>query len=353
MQLTTITINRRYLVSALMLLGLLVHAYSARLIPLDFMNSRYRTSPLSLTDGESPMLPFFSGETHTQLYTVYFVGRTEKERNFWDVYNKKGFWKGKDKDRIEPYARSIERHIKVNAKQYNVFAIALNKSMIKMTTTDDFSPDTNAVYKTYLQTNGEWTEVDSFDIQRTPKNTSAYLMSLLDKTNKNDSPFLGDSLVANPNFSSQVNTSCAEGVGECVLVKLKTNYNQLFSSGASAVLNIDATHKLQFKTYHKKDDVEIHTKVYALLSANNQVSDSILCYEYYNNANSLSCCELLYYMDIKQAKLWTVWLNYDVESATAEEANVYTIDLETNRFRREDNRNVQSKNKQRRKGNRH
>ena len=299
------------------------------------------------------MLPFFSGETHTQLYTVYFVGRTEKERNFWDVYNKEGFWKGKDKDRIELYAKSIERHIKVNAKQYNVFAIALNKSMIKMTTTDDFSPDTNAVYKTYLQTNGEWTEVDSFDIQRTPKNTSAYLMSVLDKTSINGSPFLGDSLVANPNFSNQVNASCAEGVGECVLGKLKTNYNQLFSSGTSAVLNIDATHKLKFKTYHKKDDVEIHTKVYALLFANNQVSDSILCYEYYNNANTLSCCEQLYYIDIKQAKLWTVWLNYDVESATAEEANVYTIDLKTNRFRREDNRNVQSKDKQRPTGNDH
>ena len=102
-----------------------------------------------------------------------------------------------------------------------------------------------------------------------------------------------------------------------------------------------------------KDDVEIHTKVYALLFANNQVSDSILCYEYYNNANTLSCCELLYYMDIKQAKLWTIWLNYDVESATAEEANVYTIDLKTNRFRREDNRNVQSKDKQRPTGNDH
>ncbi len=353
MQLTTIMINRRFLVSALMLFGLLVHAYSARLIPLDFMNSRYRTSPLSLTDGERPMLPFFSGETHTQLYTVYFVGRTEKERNFWDVYNKEGFWKGKDKDRIEPYARSIERHIKVNAKQYNVFAIALNKSMIKMTTTDDFSPDTNAVYKTYLQTNGEWTEVDSFDIQQTPKNTAAYLMNVLGKTSKNDSPFLGDSLVADPNFSNQVNASCAEGVGECVLEKLKANYDQLFSNNASTALNIDATHKLQFKTYHKKDDVEIHNKVYALLFANNQVSDSILCYEYYNNANTLSCCEQLCYIDIKQAKLWTVWLNYDVESATAEEANVYTIDLKTNRFRREDNRNAQSKDKQRRTGNDH
>lgn len=326
---------------------MLVHVYSAGLIPLDFMNSRYKTSPLSLTDGESPMLPFFSGETHTQLYTVYFVGRTEKERCFWDVYNKEGFWKGKDKGRIELYAKSIERHIKVNAKLYNVFVIALNKAMVKMTTTDDFLPDTNAVYKTYLLTNGEWTEVDSFDIQRTPKNTAAYLMSVLDKTNKNGSLILGDSLVADPNFSSLVNASCAEGVGECVLEKLKTNYNQLLSSGASATFNIDATHKLQFKTYHKKDDVEIHTKVYALLSANNLVSDSILCYEYYNNANTLSCCEQLYYMDIKQAKLWTVWLNYDVESATAEEANVYTIDLKTNRFRREDNRNVQSKDKQR------
>ena len=326
---------------------MLVHVYSAGLIPLDFMNSRYKTSPLSLTDGESPMLPFFSGETHTQLYTVYFVGRTEKERSFWDVYNKEGFWKGKDKGRIELYAKSIERHIKVNAKLYNVFVIALNKVMVKMTTTDEFSPDTNAVYKTYLQTNGEWTEVDSFEIQCTPKNTAAYLMSVLDKTSKNGSLILGDSLVADPNFSSLVNASCAEGFGECVLEKLKTNYNQLFSSGASATFNIDATHKLQFKTYHKKDNVEIHTKVYALLSANNLVSDSILCYEYYNNANTLSYCEQLYYMDIKQAKLWTVWLNYDVESATAEEANVYTIDLKTNRFRREDNRNVQSKDKQR------
>ena len=326
---------------------MLVHVYSTGLIPLDFMNSRYRTSPLSLTDGESPMLPFFSGETHTQLYTVYFVGRTEKERSFWDVYNKEGFWKGKDKDRIELYAKSIERHIKVNAKLYNVFVIALNKVMVKMTTTDEFSPDTNAVYKTYLLTNGEWTEVDSFEIQCTPKNTAAYLMSVLDKTSKNGSLILGDSLVADPNFSSLVNASCAEGLGECVLEKLKTNYNQLFSSGASATFNIDATHKLQFKTYHKKDDVEIHTKVYALLLANNLVSDSILCYEYYNNANTLSCCEQLYYMDIKQAKLWTVWLNYDVESATAEEANVYTIDLKTNRFRRENNRNVESKDTQR------
>ena len=231
---------------------MLVHVYSAGLIPLDFMNSRYRTSPLSLTDGESPMLPFFSGETHTQLYTVYFVGRTEKERSFWDVYNKEGFWKGKDKGRIELYAKSIERHIKVNAKLYNVFVIALNKAMVKMTTTDEFLPDTNAVYKTYLLTNGEWTEVDSFDIQRTPKNTAAYLMSVLDKTSKNGSPILGDSLVADPNFSSLVNASCAEGFGECILEKLKTNYNQLFSSGASATFNIDATHKLQFKTYHKK-----------------------------------------------------------------------------------------------------
>ena len=78
-----------------------------------------------------------------------------------------------------------------------------------------------------------------------------------------------------------------------------------------------------------------------------------LCYEYFNNANTLSCCEQLCYIDIKQAKLWTVWLNYDVESATAEEANVYTIDLKTNRFRREDNRNVQSKDKQRPTGNDH
>lgn len=54
----------------------------------DFLNINDRTSALRFTDGEQIMLPCFSGENNTELYVVYFLGRTEKERSFWDVLRK-------------------------------------------------------------------------------------------------------------------------------------------------------------------------------------------------------------------------------------------------------------------------
>ena len=72
---------------------------------IDFLNKQNRTSTLLLSDGEKTLLPYFSGENATDLYTVYFLGRTERERQYWDVYNKKGFWKGKDSERIHLYTK--------------------------------------------------------------------------------------------------------------------------------------------------------------------------------------------------------------------------------------------------------
>ena len=39
------------------------------------------------------MLPYFSGENATDFYTVYFLGKIEKECEYWDVYNKNGLIK--------------------------------------------------------------------------------------------------------------------------------------------------------------------------------------------------------------------------------------------------------------------
>lgn len=70
------------------------------------------------------------------------------------------------------------------------------------------------------------------------------------------------------------------------------------------------------------------------MHTNNLASDSILCYEYYNNANTLSSYKQIYYIDISQRKIWTVMLIYDEDSTEADSANIYTIDLKTNRFRK-------------------
>ena len=91
------------------------------------MNIQNRTSSLIFTDGEATLLPYFSGENATNLYTVYFLGRTEREREYWDVYNKNGFWKGKDSEQMHIYTKDIERYINANIKQYYIFAIAIEK----------------------------------------------------------------------------------------------------------------------------------------------------------------------------------------------------------------------------------
>lgn len=146
---------------------------------------------------------------------------------------------------------------------------------------------------------------------------------------------LGDSIVANSAFSNQVNTSCATGKEGCILEKLTTDYYSSFSKESGSVLKLDKTHQLSLKIYKKKSSTEEHIRAYALLSVNNLVSDSMLCYEYYNNANTLSCYEQIYYININQRKIWTVMLTYDEESAEANSVNIYKIDLNTNRFRKE------------------
>ncbi|MEZ7697278.1 hypothetical protein [Prevotella jejuni] len=157
----------------------------------------------------------------------------------------------------------------------------------------------------------------------------------------NDRFLLGDSLVADTTFPSQVNSSCVTGKDGCILEKLSINYYSILSRMSRSALKLDKTHQLSLKIYKKKNSTEEHISAYVLLSVNNVVTDSILCYEYYNNANTLSCYEQIYYINIRQRKIWTVMMTFDEESAQADDANTYLIDLRTNRFRKEDGKNEQ------------
>lgn len=298
----------------------------------DFLNINNRTSALRLTDGEQLMLPCFSGESKTELYMVYFVGRTEKERSFWDVYNKNGFWKGKDNEQVHRYSKNMERYINARITRYDVFAIALDKRMVKDITEDEFQPDCNAVYRTYLLANGKWIQADSFKVQDVPKDTGRYLMNISCRMGKKSLEVLGDSLVSLLDFSDRVNCSCTSGREDCVLDCLRVDYFLLFSSACMPVMLLDAAHKLLFKKYKEKRKTTEHIKVYALLSVNNKVTDSVLCYEYYSNAENLSAYEQIYHIDTNQHKIWTVMLTYDMESTEADTAKVYIIDLARNCF---------------------
>lgn len=163
--------------------------------------------------------------------------------------------------------------------------------------------------------------------------SQSYRNSIINST---DNSFIfGDSLVADSAFPNIVNASCATRKEGCILEKLVTSYYSSFSNRASYVLSLGKAHELLLKTYKEKSNTEEHIKTYALLSTNNLVSDSVLCYEYYNNANTLSCYEQIYYININQSKIWTVMLTYDEDSAEADNVNMFTIDLNRNCFRKE------------------
>lgn len=149
---------------------------------------------------------------------------------------------------------------------------------------------------------------------------------------------LGDRLVNEKTFTDQVNATCGSGTTNCVLERLTTNYYQLFSHSPKWVMPLDdAAHSLSLRTYRKQNITEEHIQTYAVLIANKLAVDSILCYEYYNNADALSSYEQLYYIDLDQRKIRTVMLTYDEESTTADSAQVYTIDLKTEHFQQEMN----------------
>ena len=93
----------------------------------------------------------------------------------------------------------------------------------------------------------------------------------------NDRFLLGDSLVADTTFPSQVNSSCVTGKDGCVLEKLSINYYSILSRMSRSALKLDKTHQLSLKIYKKKNSTEEHISAYVLLSVNNVVTDSILC----------------------------------------------------------------------------
>ena len=192
------------------------------------------------TDGEATLLPYFSGENATNLYTVYFLGRTEREREYWDVYNKNGFWKGKDSEQMHIYTKDIERYINANIKQYYIFTIAIEKRMIKETAENEFLPNSGAVYKTYLLTDGKWIVTDSFNVQETPKETAEYLINILSKRSNGEVKLLRDSL--------------AEGsIASCV-----RNGKQYVIDGF--ILNLPSIDEEDFKFEKRNDTLRVLAK---------------------------------------------------------------------------------------------
>ncbi|WP_315343239.1 hypothetical protein [Hoylesella oralis] len=108
----------------------------------------------------------------------------------------------------------------------------------------------------------------------------------------------------------------------------------MFTSTPTAVYVLGDTHSLSFDMRRTKTETEEHIEAYAKISVSNLPVDSLLCYEYYNNADTLSCYEQLYYISIPRLKVCTVRITYDEDSAEADNINEFSVDLKSVYFRK-------------------
>jgi len=83
-----------------------------------------------------------------------------------------------------------------------------------------------------------------------------------------------------------------------------------------------------------KNNHEEHIKTILYSYLNNDIIDSLLCYEYYNNANTLSAYEKYYYINLKKQKISTVYLVYDESSIIVDNYEEYKIDNTTGKFKK-------------------
>ena len=108
----------------------------------------------------------------------------------------------------------------------------------------------------------------------------------------------------------------------------------MFTGTPTAVYVLGDTHSLSFDMRRMKTETEEHIEVYAKISVDNLPTDSLLCYEYYNNADTLSYYEQLYYISIPLLKVCTVRITYDEDSAEADNINEFSVDLKSDCFKK-------------------
>ena len=97
------------------------------------------------------------------------------------MWKNQGSWNFFHAKLIPNSSKEIEQYLNAKREQYYIFSICIKKSMIKENAEDEFQPNSNAIYKTYLLTDGEWIIADSFNVKNTPKETADYLINIIKK----------------------------------------------------------------------------------------------------------------------------------------------------------------------------
>lgn len=140
---------------------------------------RRKDTAFDLTDEGDTPVPYYSGETDSTLFSVYYIGKTARERNFWSAYNKRGFWKQHDIEQHNRYSRDIETYLKTYQKRYYVFYIMLNKRFITEPMADEFTPAIGAVYQVYILKKHCWQPIGTLTVDHALSNIVPHLFRLL------------------------------------------------------------------------------------------------------------------------------------------------------------------------------
>lgn len=198
----------------------------------DFLSEKFRTAEIQLFDSPNPV-PMYPFEVKgSGLGTIYFLGKTEKIRNYWNPENSQGFFGAAvDFESLADNSVKIKNNIK--NEDYYIIASFLPQKYIQYITKyhDEFEIADDAITSFYLLKGEKWILLKNILTERIPGDVRSFLVDIL-----REKP--GVQLEVNQDDTLKSGTKSAKVYDGTYNIDCAKRYPSLYISGNQGQLNI-------------------------------------------------------------------------------------------------------------------
>ncbi|KFF27840.1 hypothetical protein [Chryseobacterium vrystaatense] len=153
---------------------------SNNILSINFFDDKYKKGgyyiPDNLTGDIYPMYSYMDEKFGA--FSVNYIGKTEEEQDFWNVYNQNGFFKN---NKIEDVSSDvIEKSIKARVENYYIIVDYLDKKYIRNfdKQSGEFDISDEASESIYIYDNGKWLLLEEIKNIKKPNKTRDFFYDL-------------------------------------------------------------------------------------------------------------------------------------------------------------------------------